>query len=124
MADTMTTATNGVVITDPGVQVVQFQDLFNVIAFTFSFEEDSIENATTSTKDITVTGAKLGDFVLIGPSIDLVEINMFGTVRADDSVTIWATNLQEVDAATTLATIATHNGLILQPRRSWAAVGT
>ncbi len=120
MATTMEAATNGVVITT-GVQGPrQFQDLFEVIAFTFSFEEDSIANLTSSSKDITVTGARLGDFLLIAPSIDLVSVSMFGWVRADDSVTIMVQNLEEVDANTTLATIATHNGLILKPRTAWS----
>ncbi len=116
-------ATNGVIVTQSGKIEAQFQDLFSVIAFTFSFEEDSIAAGLTSTKDIVVTGAALGDFVFIAPSIDLVDIHLFGWVRADDSVTIMATDVA-VATNTTLATIATHNGLILSPRRTWVQVGT
>lgn len=119
MATTMTTATNGVIITNGGVGLRQFQELFTVIPFTFSFEEDSIENATSSSKDITVTGAALGDFVLVGTTVDLVDVRISAWVQAADTVTVMATNLEEVDASTTLATIATHNGLILQPRYTW-----
>lgn len=116
-------ATNGAIVTNNGVQVVQFQDIFTVLPFEFSFEEDSIAAGLTSTKDIVVTGAALGDFVLIAPSIDLVDIHLFGWVRATDSVTIMATDVA-VATNTTLATIATHNGLLLKPRRTWSQIGT
>jgi len=122
MATTMEAATNGVIITNAGKFRRQFQDLFTCLPFTFSFEEDSIANLSTSTKDITVTGAALGDFVLIGPTIDLVSVNLWGYVQAADTVTIWAQNLEEVDANTTLATIATHNGLVLQPQNPWPGI--
>lgn len=112
-------ATNGVVILNAGLAPLQFQDLFTVIPFTFSFEEDSVAAGASSTRDIVVTGAALGDFVLIAPSIDIVDLAMTGYVRAANSVTI---NVTDLSAATNtaLATIATHNGLILQPRRAWA----
>jgi len=118
MATTMSTATNGVLIAQKGPRAESFRGLFNIIPFTFSFEEDSIENATSSSKDITVTGAALGDFVLLGPTVDLVDIHMFGFVASANTVTVMATNLEEIDASTTLATIATHNGLILKPTRT------
>lgn len=120
MATTMEAATNGVVVLNAGVGPRQFQDLFTVIPFTFSFEEDSIGAEDSSSKDITVSGAALGDFVLLAPSIDLVSVNMFAWVRAANSVTVMVQNLETADANTTLATIATHNGLILQPRSDWA----
>lgn len=115
MATTMETATNGVVINSGPLQSRQFQGLFSVIPFTFSFEEDSIGAEDSSSKDITVTGAALGDFVLIAPSIDLVSLSMFGWVASADTVTVMVQNLETADANTTLATIATHNGLILRP---------
>ena len=119
MATSMEAATNGVIITNNGLNPRQFQDLFTVIAYTFSFEEDSIAAEATSTKDITVTGAALGDFCLFAPSIDTVSVLFSGWVQAADTVTVMATNQEVADANTTLATIATHNGLILQPRFTW-----
>lgn len=123
MATSMETATNGVIITNAGIGPRQFQSLFTVIPFTFSFEEDSIGAEDSSSKDITVTGAALGDFVLIAPSIDVVSVALWGWVRAADSVTVMAQNLETADVNTTLATIATHNGLILQPRYAWPQNG-
>ena len=118
MASTIEAATNGVVIDEGGLQARQFQGLFSIIPFTFSFEEDSIAAGTVSTKDITVAGAALGDFVLVAPSIDLVDIALFGWVASANTVTIMAQNLETSDASTTLATIATHNGLLLRPKQN------
>ena len=118
MATSMETATNGVVITTGTKGPRQFQGLFDVIPFTFSFEEDSIGAEDTSQKDITVAGAELGDFVLIAPSIDLVSIQMFAWVASANTVTVNAQNLETADANTTLATIATHNGIILKPKQN------
>ena len=120
MATTMEAATNGVVILNAGEGPRQFQGLFSVIPFTFSFEEDSIGAEDSSSKDITVAGAALGDFVLIAPSIDLISVHMFGWVQSANTVTVMVQNLETADANTTLATIATHNGLILKPRSEWA----
>ena len=107
-------ATNGVIISESGLQSRQFQGLFTIIAFTFSFEEDSLAAGLTSHKDITVTGAALGDFVLIAPSIDAVDIVFNAFVQSADTVTVFATDMAQ-GTNTTLATIATHNGLILRP---------
>jgi len=118
MATSMETATNGALIAQKGPRAESFRGLFNIIPFTFSFEEDSIAAECSSSKDITVTGAALGDFVLIAPSIDLVDIDMWGWVASANTVTVMAQNLETADASTTLATIATHNGLILKPTRT------
>ena len=123
MASTMETATNGVLIAEGGLQSRQFQGLFSIIPFTFSFEEDSLGAEDSTQKDITVVGAALGDFVLIAPSIDIVSLHMFGFVQSADTVTVMVQNLETADANTTLSTIATHNGLILSPKKNvldWA----
>lgn len=120
MATSMETATNGVIISNAGTGPRQFQDLFTVIPFTFSFEEDSIGAEDSSSKDIVVSGASLGDFVFIAPTIDLISLDMFGWVQSANTVTVMVQNLETADANTTLATIATHNGLVLKPRRAWA----
>jgi len=121
MATTMETATNGVKIAQGTIGARQFQGLFSVIPFTFSFEEDSIGAGDSSSKDMTITGAALGDFVLIAPSIDLVDVHMWGWVASANTVTIMAQNLESADASTTLATIATHNGLLLRPNQNAVA---
>lgn len=122
MATSMEAATNGAIITNAGLFRRQFQDLFTCLPFTFSFEEDSIGAEDSSSVDITVTGANLGDFVLIAPTIDLVSVQMFGWVQAADTVTIMVQNLETADANTTLATIQTHNGLLLQPQSTWPGI--
>ncbi|KKL89577.1 hypothetical protein LCGC14_1913250 [marine sediment metagenome] len=107
-------ATNGAVIAEGGLQARQFQGLFSIVPFTFSFEEDSVASGASSQKDITVVGAALGDFVLIAPSIDLIDFHMFGFVQSTNTVTVIVTELG-LGTNTGLATIATHNGLILRP---------
>ena len=43
-------------------------------------------------KDITVTGAALGDFVLVGAGVDVVDIAVSGVVTATNTVTITILN--------------------------------
>jgi hypothetical protein len=118
----MEAATTGAIATNGGQQRAQFQGLFDIIPFTFTFEEDSIAASAASTADIVVTGAALGDFVLIAPSIDTVSVKLSAFVSAANQVTVVAENLEVSDANTTLATVATHNGLILKPVPAWPAV--
>ncbi|KKL59010.1 hypothetical protein LCGC14_2219610 [marine sediment metagenome] len=99
----------------------QFQDLFVCIPFTFTFDENSIGSGAASAGDITVTGAALGDFVLIAPRFDVIDIALSGFVQAADTVTILAQELG-LGANTTLNANATYNGLVLQPRAAWAVV--
>lgn len=123
MATTMESATSGAIAINGGKAPRQFQGLFDVIPFTFTIEEDSIAASAASTLDITVTGAELGDFVLIAPTVDLVSIMPYAFVRAADSVTIQLQNLEVSDANTTLATADTFNGVILKPKKNiidWA----
>jgi len=97
----------------------QFQELFTCIPFTFTFDEDSIGSGASSAGDVTVTGAALGDFVLIAARIDLVDIHVQGFVQSANTVTITATDLG-LGANTTLNGNTTFNGLVLKPREAWA----
>ena len=99
----------------------QFQDLFTVIPFTFTFDEDSIASGAASAGDITVTGAALGDFVLVSCLIDLVDIHVSGFVQSANTVTIIAQELG-LGTNTVLAGNESFNGLILKPRTAWAVV--
>lgn len=123
MATTMEAATTGAIASNAGLQERQFQGLFNVIPFTFTFEEDSIGAGDSSSADIAVAGAALGDFVLLGTTIDMVSVHLFGWVASAGVVTVMAQNLESDDANTTLATVATHNGLVLQPKQAWPMAG-
>lgn len=123
MATSVEAATNGVVIAEGGLQSRQFQGLFSIIPFTFSFEEDSVAGSAVTNKDITVAGAALGDFVLLAPTLDMVSLHMFGWVASANTVTVMVQNQETADASTALATIATHNGLLLRPNANvlkWA----
>jgi hypothetical protein len=116
----MESFTTGAVVTTGTQSPRQFQDLFEVIPFTFTVEEDSIAAEAASTADITVTGAALGDFVLIAPIVDVVSIGVHGWVQAANTVTVALTNMEVSDANTTLATVGTWRGLLLKPRKTWA----
>lgn len=114
MATSMETATTGVA--SAGVKGArQFQGLFSCIPFTFTIEEDSIAASAASTADITVPGAELGDFVLVTGGIDMVNIVMTAFVASAGVVTIQLQNQEVSDAATTLATVHTANGVVLKP---------
>jgi hypothetical protein len=123
MATTMESATTGAIASNGRDQVESFRGMFTVIPFTFTFEEDSIAAEASSTADIVVTGARLGDFVLIAPTVDTVSVLLSAFVSAANQVTVVAQNLEVSDANTTLATVATHNGLILRRvSASWPTI--
>ncbi len=106
-----------------GKQSRQFQGLFNIIPFTFTFDEDSIASGAASAGDVVVTGARLGDFVLVAATIDLVDVHVSGFVQSSDTVTIIAQELG-LGSNTTLAGNTTFNGIILQPKQNvlaWAS---
>jgi hypothetical protein len=113
------TATASAIVTNSGDNPRQFQDLFTCIPFTFTFDEDSIGSGASSAGDVTVTGAELGDFVLVAATIDLVDVHVQGFVQSANTVTITATELG-LGANTVLAGNPTFNGLVLKPRAPWA----
>jgi len=113
------TATASAIAQNAGKNPRQFQDLFTVIPFTFTFDEDSIASGASSAGDVVVTGAALGDFVLIAARVDLVDIHVQGFVQSANTVTVTATELG-LGANTTLNANGTFNGLVLQPRAAWA----
>ena len=123
MSTSMESADTGAIATNAGQKRAQFEGLFDVIPFTFTFEEDSIAAECSSAADITVTGAALGDFVLLAPTIDMVSTHMFGWVASANTVTVMCQNLETADAVTTQATVATHNGLVLKPVATWPLAG-
>lgn len=50
------------------------------------------DNAHVDSKDITVPGAAVGDFVIASMGVDLVDLNMTAYVSAADTVTITLSN--------------------------------
>lgn len=109
--------------TNAGKNPRQFQGLFQVIPFTFTIEEDSVAAAKASQADLTVTGAELGDFVLLAPGKDMVGAILYGHVSAANTVTVTYLNVDSTDANTALATVHTANGVILKPQDNVVAWG-
>lgn len=96
----------------------QFQGLFKVIPFVVNIDEDSIAASAAAHGDVTVTGAELGDFVLIAPTIDPVSVNITAYVSAANTVTVFLQNLEVSDANTTFAGNTKFNGLVLQQQEN------
>lgn len=70
---------------------IQFQDLFEVIgagSFTINFGDAATGSGTFSVAQITVAGAALGDMVLVGPGIDVIDAALVGAVTTADTVDI------------------------------------
>ena len=113
-------ATSGAVVLNAGDEVRQFESLFTVLPFTFTFEEDSLAAGLTSHRDITVTGVAFGDFILISSApIDQVDLVVRAFVASANTITVVVTDLSE-GTNTNFATAQTFNGLILKPRGAWA----
>jgi hypothetical protein len=105
-----------------GLQSKQFQGLFTVIPFTFTFDENSLAAGLSSAGDITVVGAALGDFVLVAATTDLVDIALSAFVASSDTITVTATDLSAA-TNTGRAGNETYNGLLLRPNQNvikWA----
>lgn len=91
----------------------QFQDIFgSVIPFSFVATEASIASGAVSAGDITVTGAALGDFVMLAPKSDITDLVVDAQVTAANTVTITLTN-NTGGAVTSLSGGYTFNGAVL-----------
>ena len=92
----------------------QFQGLFNVIPFTFNFEEDSIAAGAASGGTFAVAGAAVGDLVLASLGQAAAELIVSGNVTAANTVQINVYNADIAAADTTQATVAKGKGVVLQ----------
>ena len=88
--------------------------MFKCIPFTFNFEEDSIAAGAASGGTITVTGAAVGDLVLVTLGQAGAELQAFGNVTAANTVQINVANLDLAAADTTQATVAEGKGVVLK----------
>jgi len=93
----------------------QFQGIFDVIPFKFTFEDDSILDGDEYALDAAVPGAALGDFVLVTPNADAADLIMVAYVTAADVVTVSLVNVTG-GTLTTFATGIVCNGVILKPK--------
>lgn len=74
----------------------QFQDIFTVVgagAFTVDFADAATGSGTfAGSGALTVSGAALGDLVLVGPGVDPVDAALVGHVTAADTVEVTLLN--------------------------------
>lgn len=94
----------------------QFQGLFECIPFVVTLEDDTLPAQQSSQVDVTVTGAALGDFVLIGAGVDSAGGILVGAVTAANTVTVTLFNTEGSDALTAFATPTEARGLVLKTR--------
>lgn len=59
---------------------------------TLTHDFGSINSQTQATQTVTVTGARIGDAVLVRPTTAMDGVILDGTVTADDTVTVRAVN--------------------------------
>ncbi len=65
----------------------QFQALFKeVYTGTATVNPGSILDGNEDNGDVTITGAALGDIVLVGPGVDVADLNVDAYVTAADTV--------------------------------------
>jgi len=91
----------------------QFQDLFDVIPFTVTVDPASHIDGAGETIAITVTGAALGDLVLLGPGADMLDLLYTASVTAADTVSL---RIQNESTVTRDVASSTWNGLVLKPK--------
>ena len=91
----------------------QFQDLFEVVALVkATVDPASLADGAGATTAVTVTGAALGDFVLVAAPYDLVDFTVTAYVQAANAVEIRVQN--ESGSGANLAS-GTWNILVLRP---------
>lgn len=91
----------------------QFQHLFDVVAsVTATVDPASLADGDGASIDVTVTGAKLGDFVLVGPGVDVSDVLVDARVTAADTVTI---RVQNESGGTVDLASSTWNIMVLRP---------
>lgn len=90
------------------------QAMFDIIPFTFNFEEDSIAAGAASGGTFTVNGAAVGDLVLASLGQAGAELAVSGNVTAANTVQINVANLDIAAADTSQATVAAGKGVVLK----------
>ena len=94
----------------------QFQSLFDVIPFSANIDDDSLAAQVAGQCDITVTGASVGDFVIVEVAADRAAQLLQGYVSAADTVTLTTFNVEGTDADTSLAGNPVVKGIVLSPK--------
>lgn len=113
MATNITAITDGV-NTSGSQGPKQFQGLFDVIPFAATLTDASLAAQVAGQCDIAVTGAAVGDLVLLGVAVDLGAQLVQGYVSAADVVTVTTFNVEGTDADTSLSTGPIVKGVVLK----------
>lgn len=92
----------------------QFTDLFTCIPFKVTFEDASVAAGAIydGAAGVTVTGASLGDFVLVAPEVDLADAELSADVTAANTVTILNSS-NTGSASTSMSGGVVVNGIVL-----------
>jgi len=91
----------------------QFQDVFSeVIPFTATVDPAAFVDDESQVVAITVTGAAVGDFVLVAPGVDMAEGIVSATVISANTVEVV---IAHVGGDTTNLASSTWNGVVLKP---------
>lgn len=91
----------------------QFHDVFDVVASTTAtIDPPSLVDGAGTTVAVAVTGAALGDFVLVAAPYDLVDLTVTPYVQAANNVEI---RIQNESGATADLASGTWNILVLRP---------
>lgn len=112
-------ATNITAITDTNNNSLpkdrrQFQDVFDyVIPFDANIDDDTLAAQVAGQCDITVTGAAVGDLVLVEVAADRKAQLLQGYVSAANTVTLTTFNVEGTDADTSLAANPAVRGVVL-----------
>lgn len=73
--------------------VAALRSLFSgMLSGSDTWDPGSIADGDEEAKDVTVTGAALGDFVLVSSSLDVADLVLTGQVTAADTVTVQLAN--------------------------------
>lgn len=91
--------------------------LAGVLQGSATWDPGSLVDGAGESKDVTVTGAALGDFAIASLGVDTVDLLLTATVTAADTVTV---RLQNESTATADLASSTLNVVVL-PQASFAA---
>lgn len=91
----------------------QFQGIVDTILVTATVNPGTVASGAEVAGNVTVAGVALGDFVLVGPGVDVVDVEVQAHVTADDTVT-WSVSNQTGDHVDLAS--STWNFLVLSPK--------
>lgn len=99
---------------------MQFSGLFEgAIPFSALLTDATLAAQVAGQCDLTVTGAEVGDFVLIALNGDNAAQTVYAQVTAADTVTVTTFNVEGTDADTSLSGGVTLYGVVLKRGSIW-----